>query len=299
MLRAPTEVVIATADLDAALRHLAVVDLHERSRHDLPGAVAHALYGIEAPVTEVVLAPDGDPAVARGLVRLVTGATPSRTSHPHRLGPMAVDVYTADIDLTVGRALASGVATGHVGTLQVGPLVMRQCQVVAPDGWRLVVVEANHRRSSLLDTDAGRLHSEVHSLLWTVSSLEEATTPFTGSGLDQAHVFPFDDPELARILGIARDEAALRMNLLVDGEGAPIRLELVEFTAPTAAAGAPVRPPGLGSGVHGPLFDVDDLEVAAERVGGAQPATVVELDGQRRTVIATGAGVRLHLRSAS
>ena len=299
MLRAPTEVVIATSDLAAALRHLAVVDLREQSRLEVPPTAARVLYGIDATVTEVVVAPDGDPGITRGVVRLVTDAAAATVPHPHRVGPMAVDVYTADIDRTVERAAQAGIATGPVGTLRAGPLVMRQCEVVAPDGWRLVVVEASHRRSSLLDTDTGRLHSQVHSLLWTVDSLEGASAPFLDNGLEQVHVFPFDDPELARILAIDAEEAALRMNLLSDGDGDPIRLELVEFASPRSAVGddADVRP-GFLSGVHGPLFDVTDVDEVAAGVGVVVSSPSVELGGQRRLVITTDAGIRLHLRSA-
>lgn len=299
MLRAPTEIVIATSDLEAALRHLDVVDLVERSRQVVPADVAQALYGVDTTVTEVVVGPRNRPEVDRGLIRLVTGAAPAFTPHPHLPGPMAVDVYTGDIEATRKRAAEAGVATGAQGRLEAGPLVMHQCEIVAPDGWRLVVVEANHRRPSLLDADEDRLHSEVHSLLWTVSSLEGASAPFLAGGLEQVHVFPFDDPELARILGIEEDEASLRMNLLADDQSAPVRLELVEFVSPRPVrrADAPTaRDVTLPSGVHGPLFDVDDIEGTLDSLG-IDRAPLVPTEAGRRAVVVTG-GVRVHLRSA-
>ena len=167
------------------------------------------------------------------------------------MGPLAVDVYTRDMDASIARLDDAGVEHGHVGTLDLGALVMRQCEVIAPDGWRLVLVEANHRRPSILDDDPDRLHSEVHSVLWTVPSIADATPGLTAFGLTQAHVFPIRHPELARIISLPAPDTEMTMNLLVDDAESPIRVELCEFAD---HPGAPAGPGPLRGGIHAIAF---------------------------------------------
>jgi hypothetical protein len=215
----------------------------------------------------------GVPGSDRGTIRLVATDTPGAARPAIATGPLAVDLYTRDMDASLARLADTGIEHGHVGTLDLGPLVMRQCEVIAPDGWRIVLVEANHRRTTTLDDDPDRLHSEVHSVLWTVPSIEEATPALVDLGLTQAHVFPIQHPELARIIDLPAPDTTLVMNLLVDGDEAPIRVELCEFPEHPPSDAERLRPgdpSSLTGGVHALAFSSDPTAPSVVLPGGVR-----------------------------
>lgn len=247
-MSAPLTVVVGATDLDATAAFLALLDFAEESRGVHDHTVAAARYGHESPTAWRRLTAGG---TTRGAFRLVETAHAGAARAAIEMGPLAVDVYTRDMDASIARLDDAGVEHGHVGTLDLGALVMRQCEVIAPDGWRLVLVEANHRRPSILDDDPDRLHSEVHSVLWTVPSIADATPGLTAFGLTQAHVFPIRHPELARIISLPAPDTEMTMNLLVDDAESPIRVELCEFAD---HPGAPAGPGPLRGGIHAIAF---------------------------------------------
>jgi hypothetical protein len=251
---APHEVVIGTSDISAGSRLWEVLGYEVVAEDTYDADHAALSYRLDAPTTWRRLALPSRPD--RGTVRLV--ATPhAPVARPvTSLGPLAVDVYTADLDRSLGLLTDAGIAHGPRGTIDLGALVMHQAEVITSDGWRLVLVEANHRRPSALDDDPDLLHSEVHSVLWTVPSIEEATPAFEQAGLTQTHVFPIRHPELARIISLPDSDTLLRMNLLVDDEQRPIRVELCEFPEDATADAPPDQGGGvLCPGIHALAFD--------------------------------------------
>lgn len=259
-MAAPHEVVIGTSDISDGSRLWGVLGYEVVAEGTYDAEHAAALYGLDdAPTSWRRLALPARPD--RGTVRLVATPHAPVARSVTSLGPLAVDVYTADLDRSLALLEDAGIDHGPRGTIDLGALVMHQAEVVTPDGWRLVLVEANHRRPSALDNDATLLHSEVHSVLWTVPSIEEATSAFVDAGLTQTHVFPIRHPELARIISLPDPDTLLRMNLLVDDEQRPIRVELCEF--PEVAANAPhgSNDEVLRPGIHALAFGAADRSV--------------------------------------
>lgn len=262
-MKAPSAVVIGATDLDATATFLARFGFREAAATKVSADHAQVAYGLDGPTRSRLMM---TPGARSGHVSLVQTPHPGLPRGVFDHGPLALDVYTTDFDADLAELAAAGVPLGQPGTLELGPLVMRQVQVTAPDGWRLVLVEANHRRPTILDTVIfkGR-HSQVHSQLWTVPSLDKAATEWIKAGFAQTHVFPIVHPELSKILELPTPDTGLRMNLLVGDEEDPVRVELVEFPG---QVGAPEPDDDLlRAGVHALWFQVDDLEGAvASRV---------------------------------
>ncbi len=253
-MTAPTDVVVGATDMAATAAMLTALDLELLDHGDVEGGLAARAYGLPEGTSWQRF---GVPGRAAGGVRIVHTPHAGIARPAVAAGPLAVDVYTRDIDASLARVRSAGLDHGPVGTLDLGPLVMRQSVVWAPDGWRLVLVEANRRRPTVLDDDPDRLHSEVHSVLWTVPSIEETTAELEERGLAQAHVFPIEHPELARIIDLPTPDTTLVMNLLVDEVEAPIRVELCAFPGHPAA---PAPSPGLRGGVHALAFSSSPTE---------------------------------------
>lgn len=270
-MRAPSAIVIGATDLDATSSFLAHFGFATAASSTLTAGEAQGLYGLDAPTSTRLLVTPGARTGHVSLVQTPHGAAP-RGVFDH--GPLALDIYTTDLDADLAELTRAGATLGTPGRLELGPLVLRQVQVTAPDGWRLVLVEANHRRPSVLDTVLfkGR-HSQVHSQLWTVPSLRTAADDWIAAGFEQTHVFPIAHPELSKILDLPAPDTALRMNLLVGDDQDPVRVELVEFPGQTGAA----EPDDhlLRAGVHALWMTVDDLEgpVAAQLTGSRRVAT--------------------------
>ncbi len=256
MTAAPTHVVIGATDPQATVDLLHLVDLVEAERGWFSAEQAATRFGLDAPTAWYRL---HAPGASRGEVLVVATPHTAPARSATDLGALAVDLYTADLDASLARLRAAGVEHGYAGTLELGPLVMRQCEITAPDGWRLVLVEANRRRPSVLDDDPDRLHSEVHSVLWTVPSIAAAAPAVqAATGLEQAHVFPIRHPELARIVGLPSEDTELVMNLMVDADQTPIRVELCEFPGhPAPRAPEPAATGPLTGGIHALGFGSD------------------------------------------
>lgn len=266
-MAAPHEVVIGTSDVSAGSRLWEALGYQAVAEGTYDADHAASSYGLDAPAAwqRLALPPRPD----HGTVRLVATPHEPVTRAVTSLGPLAVDVYTADLDRSLALLEDAGIDHGPRGTIDLGALVMHQAEVITSDGWRLVLVEANHRRPSALDDDPDLLHSEVHSVLWTVPSIEEATPAFVDAGLTQTHVFPIRHPELARIISLPDPDTLLRMNLLVDDDQRPIRVELCEFpegatTDAPLEADAPREPNNdavLRPGIHALAFGAADRSV--------------------------------------
>lgn len=291
MLRSPSHAVIGTTDAAPLAAFLGRLGFAAAGEHDLDAAAALALYGLAAPTTQTLLLADGRPG---GALRLVATPHAAPTPSPFDRGPLVLDVYTTDIEAVRDRAVDGGATAGHLGTIELGPLVMRQVALTGPDGLRVVLVEANHRRPSLLDDDGvGRDTSELHSVLWSVDDIDAAAPFWTDeAGLTQAHVFPVGLPVVSRIMGLPGEQHDLRMNLLVDAEQCPVRIELFEFSG-DPGGDRPTWP--LQAGLHAIAFEVDDLDAATAGLAGAAFGTPVPVAAQRAVTGVAPGGVRFEL----
>jgi hypothetical protein len=173
-----------------------------------------------------------------------------------------------------------------MGSYVIGALRLREARVWGPDALPFGVVDASRRRPSLLDGDNARLHSELHSIVWTVESIE-AALPFWRS---RAGLLPFlevtlREPAVGTVLELPVPETPLRLVVLADGECFPARLRLMEFPENKGPAG---RGLPLRAGLHAIGFRVARLDQAIAELDGATFGDAVEaespLTGERRAV---------------
>ena len=244
MLVSPLGAVVAVRDLAAAQAFFERLGLQEAGRGELPVE----LYGAPGGFVDLSAAP-------RGRVRVieVPGAPAPRGAFD--AGPAALDFYSRDLSRSLP---ALGAPAGAPVRIDLGPLVMHQVRVVGPDTTPVVLIDANHRRPSLLDVDDAALHSEAHSLVWVVPSIDEALPFWTGAGLTVAFDVPIESPAVAELMQLPRPDVPVRMAMLSDGDVRPMRLELFEFPADRGAA----FDPAPRAGTVWPAFEVPDLDAA-------------------------------------
>lgn len=191
---------------------------------------------------EVAVAGDG----GRGRIVVDPGATAAP-------GPIALDVYTTDVDASVAAAETAGWQVGGRAVIELGPLRMEQALLRGPGDLQLVVIDANHRRPSRLDGHPDALHSELHSLVWQVDAGFDEALAFwrDQAGLDVAFDAPIDHPGVAEVMSLPAG-AKVRMAMLADGAQAPARFELL------AHRGDPVpAPAGAIAAIAFPVADFD------------------------------------------
>lgn len=202
----------------------------------------------------------------RGTVRVVE-ATGTWDRQPLAGGPAALDFYVRSVG-----------DRPHV-TVELGPLVMHQARVVGPDGLPVVLIEANHRRPSVLDTTEVPV-SEAHSLVWVVPSIEQTLAFFRAAGMQVAFDLPITSPAVCELMGLP-DGTTVRMAMLSDQDLTPMRLELFEAPGTTAWDGV------VRAGMCWPVFAADALDLPWESVLEVAP-------GVHRCVAPGGVLVELH-----
>ena len=143
-------------------------------------------------------------------------------------GPIAIDIYTTDLDATVDSAVGAGWTLSGRAPIELGPLVMQQAMLLGPDRLRVVAIDANLRRPSLLDTDPMRRTSEVHSMVWQVGEHFDAAVEFWRDtvGLPLAFDAPVDHPGVAKVMDLPAGWG-VRMAMFSDDEQRPARFELL------------------------------------------------------------------------
>ena len=298
MLKSPSHAVVGCSDLGRTEEFLALFGLERTAAAELPAAAAGALYGLEAAAREVLLA---TPGAELGWLRLVATPHPERRVAPLDSRPFAIDFYTTDIERSVAAASQAGAHTSPIVTHQFGPLSIREVEVRGPDHLIVTLLGLDVRRPSLLDREPDRLHSELHSFVWSVEDIDRLLPFWSGqAGLETTTDATFESAELGVLLGVegpgrARPVKA-RLVVLADTEAQPARLEMIEFLAARRpgeeAAGYLTLP--LAAGLHAPAFTVPDLEAAMAPLAGARFGDVVEVDsavhpgGRGVTAVAPG-----------
>ena len=145
------------------------------------------------------------------------------------LGPRGLDVYVADIEAALERLADSGVTSGPIAEIAVGPVRMRQCAVLGTSAEPVVLVESTHRRPSLLDDDPSRWCSEVYSVVWCVASRDAAASDWASRGATLGPPLAFSDPSMGPYLSLPVADAMLEMVTIADAAGSSTRLELLSF----------------------------------------------------------------------
>jgi hypothetical protein len=264
----------------------------------LPATAARALYGLDAEAAEVELRM---PGAARGWIRVVATPHPAAEHQVFARGPHAIDLYTTDMKRSLELAAAAGARCRPAATYKVGPLELTEAKTIGPDGFAVVFIQVARRRPSLLDREPDRLHSEVHSLVFTVDSVTEAL-PFwkERAGLSAFLDATIVEPAVCSFMGLPRNDVPLRLAMLADGESRPARLELLEFPQ-DAGPSLPTWP--LRAGLHAAGFGVTSIEEARRALPGASFGEVAEVDtpvhSRTRAVAAVApGGVRFELWEA-
>ncbi len=287
----PTHAIVGSTNTAAIVSLYTAFGFELRRRTPVPADVARALYGLDHETHETVMAV---PGAARGWLKIVD--TPVAASHaePFDAGPHAIDLYTTDMEASIRLAEREGARCGPIVEYRVGPLAIREAKtIVGPDRLVTVFIEAGRRRPSVLDRDTARLHSEIHSVVWTVASADEAV----GFWRDRAQLellldVTVREPAVARLMSLPREDAPLRLAVLADRSAAPVRLEFIEFTedAGSALATWPLR-----GGLFALGCAVDDLSGAMTAADWASFGTPIPAAGgvagaPARALPATAAG---------
>ncbi len=272
----------------------------ERSRVQLDTEQSVSLYGCTEPTTEVLLCmPD---AIA-GHLRLVSTSRHRPAIGPFDRGPHAIDLYTTDMgrSLTVASAVGANTAFGQLD-YQFGPMHLQEGKCVGPDGVIVVFVDITRRRPSVLDRFPDRLHSEVHSVVNIVGSVDAANATWTGAaGLTLVADAVIDTPELGEFLQLPHPDRC-RMSLLADQGVSPIRFEQLGFIDGGASEGVDISTWPLPGGLplvefHCPHLDEVALELTTSGHTFGQMVTL----GNRSSACTSldGVGQRYLLRSSA
>jgi len=145
------------------------------------------------------------------------------------LGPRGLDVYVADIEAALEQLADSGVTSGPIAEIAVGPVRMRQCAVLGTSAEPVVLVESSHRRPSLLDDDPSRWCSEVYSVVWCVASRDAGSAEWAARGATLGPPLAFSDSSMGPYLSLPVADATLEMVTVTDETGSSTRLELLSF----------------------------------------------------------------------
>jgi hypothetical protein len=296
MLPSPTDVVVGASDMEAAAEFLIHFGFEKGPAGTLPADAARALYGVDAPVDELVMAAAGAP---RGRVRLVSTPNPTRTYAPFDARPFAIDLFTADMDRSVAEAADAGYHTSPITDHHFGPVTIREVEITGPDGLVVTLLEPSAgRRPCILDDDPDRLHSEVHAFVWSDTDLDRHIGYWTDRGLQTLMDVVMETPGLGALVGAPDEDVKLRLTVFADQpEARPIRVEYVEFIGKPSQA-QPTLP--LAAGLHAPAFELENLDAVIDRLAPAELGDIVAVDtpvhpGMRAATAVTPGGHRFEL----
>ncbi len=286
-------VAVGASDLAAMTSFFEALGFVPVGASELTAETAAALYGLPGPTREVVL---GVPGVETGRLRIVE--VPGDEGHERdgfRRGGHAIDLYTSDMAASVQAASDSGAHVGPVADYPFGPVHLTQAMAIGPDGVEVVFVGIDHRLPSVLDEQPELLHSQVHSLVWSVDEIDAVTSFFTDVvGLDLRSSFPIDVPEVSDFMMLAH-HAPIRMTVMASSDVAPPRFELLAYgdVPGSHQSSLPLRP-----GAILPTFGTSHVDALHARLAqaGARVGTVVEVDGGRAFTATAPGGVDLDVR---
>lgn len=266
MLKSPSHVTIGASNVESTARFFQAFGFVRESDFEIEAFAARELYGLRGPVSGTRLAM---PGAERGFIRVIQSPENAVEGGPFDRGPHAVDLYVRDMGLALEIVKNTHADIGPVAAYKVGPMTIRECKCVGPDGLALVLIEVDKRRPSVLDVSAHALFSEVHSAVYVVDSVDAAAGFWKDAGLKVLLDATFAEPTVAEFMHLPRPDTRLRLALFAHEGQLPVRLEMIEF--PDAdGRGAPMidaRPLRPGRFVFG--FEVLGLAAAIAAMPGA------------------------------
>ena len=300
ILRSPDHVLIGSNDPETQATFWTAMGFEVVSRTTLCGDLAR-VYGTAEGSREITLAV---PGASAGGIRLVAVEQEQVAMGSWEHGPVAVDLYTRDMD----RALALAVSAGatHKGRMvyEFSTMRLEEGKTTGPDGVRLVFISNSTRRPSVLDSDAARLHSEVHSIVNIVASVDTFSAGWAnGAGLTVLGYAVIASPGLADLMELPKVVSA-RMGLFCDAAITPIRYEALEFVGLDASDPSVLVPqwplrPGQPLGVFVvEVVDFNDALFALDSYGFTMEGDVtLTASGTRVAMGVDPCGIRFELRS--
>ncbi len=286
MLKSPGHVTIGASNLERTARFFQTFGFVREADSPIEAFAARELYGLRGATSETRL---GMPGAAQGSIRLVQTDEAAVHGGPFDRGAHAVDLYVRDMGQALEVVKNTHAAIGPVAAYSVGPMSVKECKCVGPDGLALVLIEVDRKRPSVLDSSASVLFSEVHSAVYVVDSIDAAAGFWTGAGLKVLLDATFAEPGVAEFMHLPRPDTRLRLALFADQGQFPIRLELIEFPdadgrqAPLIES-RPLRP---GRFVFG--FEVSSVAQVSRDLSGAVYSKTCRI-GARSVIAGTAPG---------
>ncbi len=273
MLSSPSHAVVGCTDLETTEHFLAHFDVLGEPAAELSAGAAAALYGLEGPAAQRVLRAPGAEA---GWIRLVETPHGPRHHGPYDARPIAVDFYTRDIQHSIDLSRQAGAEVRDLVEYALGPIEVKEVEVVGPDHLVVVFIEVNMLRPSVLDREPDRLHSEVHSVVFSVQDTGAALPFWTeAAGLETLIDSKIEGPMISQLMDLPRPDVPVRFVLMCDAASAPARFELLEFVDDPGEQ-QPTMP--LAAGLHAPGFTVADLDRAMAALAEADFGGNAEAD---------------------
>ena len=274
MLKSPSHITIGASSIEGTARFFQAFGFVRESDSTIDAFAARELYGLDRATSETRLSM---PGAERGLIRVVETHLGTIASGPFDRGAHAVDLYVRDMGQALEIVKNTRAGIGPVAAYRVGPMTIKECKCVGPDGLVLVLIEVDKRRPSVLDSSANTLFSEVHSGVYVVESVDAAAGFWKDAGLKVLLDVTFAEPTVAEFMRLPRPDTRLRLGLFADEAQLPVRLELIEF--PDAdGRGAPLidaRPLRPGRFVFG--FVVGDVAAAVKAMPGAKYSKICRI----------------------
>ncbi len=266
MLKSPSHVTIGVSNLERTARFFQTFGFVREADCLIGAFAARELYGLRDATCETRLSM---PGAALGSIRLVQTDEEAIHGGPFDRGAHAVDLYVRDMGRALEVVKNTHASIGPVAAYSVGPMSIKECKCVGPDGLALVLIEVDKRRPSLLDSSASVLFSEVHSAVFVVDSIEAAAGFWTGASLKVLLDATFAEPGVAEFMHLPRPDTRLRLALFADPGQLPIRLELIEFPDADGREAPLIEPRPLRPGRFVVGFEVADLAQATKDLPGA------------------------------
>ncbi len=295
MLNSPSFVTIGASNIERTARFFQAFGFIRQSGSPIGAFAARELYGLPGATAEATLVM---PGAARGSIRVVETPLELIDGGPFDRGPHAVDLYVREMDQALEIVKNTHAGIGPVAAYSVGPMKIRECKCVGPDGLALVLIEVDKRRPSVLDTAHTVLFSEVHSAVSVVESIDAAAPFWKSAGLAVLLDATFAEPTVAAFMHLPRPDTKLRLALFAEAGQLPIRLEMIEFPDPEARNAPMIDSKPLRPGRFLFGFDVGNVAAAIAAMPGADYSKICRgSTGLAATGTAPG-GIGFELRSA-
>ncbi len=286
MLKSPNHVTVGASNIEGTARFFQAFGFVRESESTVGAFAARELYGLDRTAAETRLSM---PGAESGFIRLVETGREAVSGGSFDRGPHAIDLYVRDMVEALEIVKNTRADIGPVAAYKVGPMAIKECKCVGPDGLALVLIEVDKRRPSVLDSSAYTRFSEVHSGVYVVDSVDAAAGFWKDAGLKVLLDATFAEPTVAEFMHLPRPDTRLRLALFADEAQLPVRLELIEF--PDAdGRGAPLidaRPLRPGRFVFG--FEAGDLAAAVKAMPKAVYSKICRI-GKDAVVAGTAPG---------